>query len=222
MKDLKRMQRLAGLITESEYSKHISNTDSKKPVEDIDEGFMDRMSATLKGVGAQASTSFKNLGAFLKGDKGAIQDTKLAGSLAILKQKANTLKKDIEDAQKDIQKLFPKEVAGKLPKEFAQPLANYIKALNSIKATNDMFVTGNITSSAKTPKENPKKESNPTVAQTKPEKTQKREPLDKFKKRDIIFPDKSSTPAQTKPEKTQKREPLDKFKKRDIIFPDKK
>lgn len=123
---------------------------SKKPLEELNEGFFDRMSAKFKGAGASAKTTMKNLGAFLKGDKDAIQDPKLAKNVAILKQKATTLKGDLEEMQRDLEKLFPADVMEKLPKEFMAPLVNYIKSLETVKTFNDRFATGNILSAQST------------------------------------------------------------------------
>lgn len=117
---------------------------SKKPVEKLEEGFFDRMTAKLKGAGAQAKTTYKNLGAFMRGDKEAIQDPKLARSVAMLKQKASTLKKNLDEMQRDLEKLFPPDVVAKLPAEFAKPFANYVKSIQSAKAYNDGFATGNL------------------------------------------------------------------------------
>jgi hypothetical protein len=120
---------------------------SKKSIEEkLDEGFFDRLKASIKGTGAQASTTFGNFKAFLKGDKAAIKDPVLAKNMAVLQQKAKTLDAQLADVMKDISKLFPKETLEKAPVEFKNILSNYTTLLDKTKVANNSISTGNVAS----------------------------------------------------------------------------
>lgn len=117
---------------------------SKKPVEKIEEGFFDRLAAKAKGLGSQVKTSAGNIGAIVKGDLSAIKDTKAAKSATMLKQKAKTFGKEIDDLLNDLEKLFPSETEDKLPPEFAKTYKSYLQSLEAVKKYNEYFATGNM------------------------------------------------------------------------------
>ena len=112
----------------------------------MEEGFLDRLSANIKGVTSKAGATVNNLGAFLKGDKDAIKDPKLAQNMAMLKQKTATLDKELADAMSDIDKLFPKDVVAQTSEEFQTLLSKYISLLNGTKSINQKIASGDIAS----------------------------------------------------------------------------
>jgi len=121
---------------------------------DIDEGFFDRLKANIKGITAKTSTTFGNLKAFVKGDKDAIKDPKLAQNMAKLQQKAKTLDSELTSVMKDMSLLFPKDVIAKTPEEFQNILNQYTGMLDVVKTLNTQISTGEFkpttTSSPKT------------------------------------------------------------------------
>ena len=129
---------------------------SKKPLEDeegdskkkVNEGAFDRLKARLKGTGANVSTRFSNLGAYLKGDKDAIKDPALAKNLAILQQKARTLDKALVDVINDVNKLFPEETLQKAPAEFGPIFSRYLDLIDKTRTLNTSIASGNLSTGA--------------------------------------------------------------------------
>ena len=178
MKAQEVLQRIAEL-----RNKHQMVEASKKPIEDedskkkIEEGWLDRTTAKVKGAGAQVGAGLGNLKAYLKGDKDAIKDPALAKNMAILQQKARTLDKDITGVYTDILKLFPQEKLSKLPS--FQPVYNkYLELLKSTRVMSSNIASGNIQSDTPTQDNKPeggKPESNKPEQTQKPEEDQKQE-----------------------------------------------
>lgn len=117
---------------------------AKKPVEKIEEGFFDRLAAKTKGFGAKVKTSAGNIGAVIKGDLGGVKDPKVARNVAMLKQKAKTLQKNLKEMESDLDKLFPPDLVDDFPPEFAKVYSSYVKSLEAVMKYNEYFATGNV------------------------------------------------------------------------------
>ena len=114
-------------------------------VNDLDEGFLDRMKAGVKGAVAGVGQAAKNVGAAVKGDASQFKNVSNTANMAKLGQKVKTFGKEIDDVVNDINKLFPKEKLDKDP-NFKATIDKYMSILNQAKSLN--------ASLTKTPTEN--------------------------------------------------------------------
>ena len=112
---------------------------SKKPIEEVDpkkkieEGWLDRTTARVRGTGSQIGTSIANLKSYVKGNRKSVQtkydDPRFQKSMAMLKQKAETLANELIDVEEDLRKLFPEETLDKVP-EFKPYFDSYLKLID--------------------------------------------------------------------------------------------
>lgn len=173
-------------------SKHQMVEASKKPIEDIDpkkkieEGWLDRTTAKLKGTGAQIGTGFGNLKAYLKGDKEAIKDPVLAKNMAMLQQKARTLDKDLTGVYADILKLFPQEKLDKNP-AFGPVYKKYTDLIKATREMSNQIASGNIGSSAPAgePDQSEKPEGGESQQKSSEEKPEQKPQDTKSEKQDV-------------------------------------
>ena len=130
--------------------KHKMVEASKKPLEEkesdskkkVDEGVFDRIKAQVKGSAAAGATHVKNVGNWITGKEK--QDPTTARNMAMLRQKAKTLDKELVDVMNDISKLFPAGTMTGVPAEFKSLLYNYLITLEKVKKINASFITGNV------------------------------------------------------------------------------
>jgi hypothetical protein len=99
---------------------------------DLDEGFFDRVKAGVKGAVAGVGQAAKNVGAAVKGDASQFVKTSDVVSGTKLAQKTKTLGKELDDAIKDLNIMFPKEKLSKDPK-LKDTIEKYIALLNQTK-----------------------------------------------------------------------------------------
>jgi len=99
---------------------------------DLDEGFFDRLKAGVKGAAAGATQAVKNVGAAVKGDASKIVKTSDVVAGTKLAQKTKTLGKELDDVIKDLNIMFPKEKLSKEPK-LKDAIEKYVDLLNQTK-----------------------------------------------------------------------------------------
>ena len=104
----------------------------------LNEGLFDRIGAKFKGGLASLGQKGKNFLAYMKGDKDAIRDPKIAAAFAKVASTAGNLQKAASDIQKDLARLFPKDVLDALPDEAKEAVNNYY---NVVKAAVDQSTT---------------------------------------------------------------------------------
>ena len=104
----------------------------------VREGLFDRLGAKIKGGLASLGQKGKNFLAYMKGDKDAIRDPKIAAAFAKVASTAGNLRKAASAIQSDLAKLFPKDVLDALPDEAKEAVNNYY---NVVKAAVDQSTT---------------------------------------------------------------------------------
>jgi len=112
----------------------------KGELDDLDEGFLDRTTAKIKGAASFVGTGVGNLGRAFMGKE--TKDPKLAAGMTKLGQKAKTLEKELNDVINDINKLFPDTSLAKAPEELQKSIENYKTLLNTAKTANANIAAG--------------------------------------------------------------------------------
>jgi hypothetical protein len=114
-------------------AKHYLDGELKvNPLNDLNEGFFDRVKANVKGSMAGASQIGKNLKAAFKGDSTQFKNVADTAALSKLSSKTGTLEKEIDDVINDINKLFPSDKLKNNP-NLKDKIQSYISVLNSTK-----------------------------------------------------------------------------------------
>jgi hypothetical protein len=129
------------------------------PMADLDEGFLDRVAAKVKGATSFASTGLGNLGRSFMGK--SLQDPKYAAGIAKLGVKAKGLEKKLNDTLNDVEKLFTPDQLSQTP-ALAQIVTAYKTALKDATQKTVDIASGKMTAgnsnSPSTSKEEPKEE----------------------------------------------------------------
>jgi hypothetical protein len=133
------------------------------PMADLDEGFLDRVAAKVKGATSFASTGLGNLGRSFMGK--SLQDPKYAAGIAKLGVKAKGLENKLNDTLNDVEKLFTPDQLSQTP-ALAQIVTAYKTALKdatqkTVDIASGKMTAGNSNSpsaSNEEPKEEPKTE----------------------------------------------------------------
>ena len=89
--------------------------------------------------------------------------------MAMLRQKAKTLDRELVDVMNDVSKLFPAGTMVEVPAEFKNLLYKYLITLENVKKINSAFITGN--TSAVSTKSEPSKQPTTTPANTSQSKS---------------------------------------------------
>jgi hypothetical protein len=140
---------------------------------DLDEGFFDRVKAGVKGAVAGVGQAAKNVGAAVKGDASQFVKTSDVVSGTKLAQKTKTLGKELDDAIKDLNIMFPKEKLSKDPK-LKDTIEKYISLLNQTKlASANIAAIKPTTGASTTPARNEKGQFTKKVAENMAEKLAK-------------------------------------------------
>jgi hypothetical protein len=110
-------------------------------MDDLDEGFLDRVKANVKGTVATVGQAAKNVGAAVSGNLDQVKSVTMSKGLAKLGQKTKTLGKELDDVINDIDKLFS-------PKDLQNPqlrdlLDKYVSNLKQTKQFSQSLASGN-------------------------------------------------------------------------------
>ena len=113
----------------------------KSKLNDLDEGFLDRIKANVKGTVATVGQAAKNVGAAVSGNLDQVKSVTMSKGLAKLGQKTKTLGKELDDVINDIDKLFS-------PKDLQNPqlrnlLDKYVANLKQTKQFSQSLASGN-------------------------------------------------------------------------------
>jgi len=151
----------------------------------LDEGFLDRVKAKVKGASTFVGTGLSNVGKAFMGKE--LKDPKLAAGMAKLGQKAKTLEKGLNDVINDVNILFPPTKLKEIP-QLEKIISYYGSLLNQAKKINAEIAKGDLSSLEKssstistTPATKPAPstapaKSAPSTASTKPKTTTSKAP----------------------------------------------
>jgi hypothetical protein len=178
-------------------AKHYLDGELKvNPLNDLNEGFFDRVKANVKGSVAGASQIGKNLKAAYKGDPAQFKNVADTTALSKLSHKTKTLEKEINDVISDINKLFPSDKLKNNP-NLKDKIQSYISVLNSTKtkardlASTDLSPSSQSKPSSPTTPPSKEDENKSTPKPTSTDKSKTAPPKDK--KTEPTSTDKSKT-----------------------------
>ena len=109
----------------------------------LDEGFLDRVKAKVKGASTFVGTGLSNVGKAFMGKE--LKDPKLAAGMAKLGQKAKTLEKGLNDVINDVNILFPPTKLKEVP-QLEKIISYYGSLLNQAKKINAEIAKGDLSS----------------------------------------------------------------------------
>jgi hypothetical protein len=197
-------------------AKHYLDGELKvNPLNDLNEGFFDRVKANVKGSVAGASQIGKNLKAAYKGDPAQFKNVADTTALSKLSHKTKTLEKEINDVISDINKLFPSDKLKNNP-NLKDKIQSYISVLNSTKTKARDLASTDLSPSSQSKPSSPttpsskedenKSTSKPTSpsnkSKTAPPKDKKTEPTSTDKSKTAPPKDKKTEPTSTDKSKT--------------------
>jgi len=142
----------------------------------LDEGFLDRVKAKVKGASTFVGTGLSNVGKAFMGKE--LKDPKLAAGMAKLGQKAKTLEKGLNDVINDVNILFPPTKLKEIP-QLEKIISYYGSLLNQAKKINAEIAKGDLSSlekSSNTISTTPATKSAPSTASTKSKTTKSKAP----------------------------------------------
>lgn len=142
----------------------------------LDEGFLDRVKAKVKGASTFVGTGLSNVGKAFMGKE--LKDPKLAAGMAKLGQKAKTLEKGLNDVINDVNILFPPTKLKEVP-QLEKIISYYGSLLNQAKKINAEIAKGDLSSlekSSSTISTTPSTKSAPSTAPAKSKTTKSKAP----------------------------------------------
>ena len=128
--------------TKENQLRNIISNIIKEEISKIDEGFLDRAKAKIKGATSYVGTGVSNVGKAFTGKKDQIKDPVLAKGMTMLQQKTKTFEKEINDVLNDINKLFPETSLESGPEELTKLIKTYKSLLNQAKKYNTQISSG--------------------------------------------------------------------------------
>lgn len=131
-----------GMVEASKKPLEEKEDSSKKKDDELNEGWLDRQKAKLKGTVAGVSTGLSNIKAAYMGQQ--TKDTALIKNLAIMQQKAQTLDKELNKVVTDLDKLFTPEKLKNAPAAFRTNLTQYKNVIKQLQNINTAAAKGKL------------------------------------------------------------------------------